>query len=65
MTGLRERAARRGRSVQQEVREILHKASVEHMEAPALPPLHLVTVRAGSASTWSRDDMYADDGAGR
>ncbi len=65
MAGLRERAMRHGHSVQEEVREILQAAAADRPSARALPPLNLVTVRAGRTSSWSREEIYADDADGR
>ena len=58
---LRERAKRHGRSLQQELRALLDRA--ENGPAPApLPPIRLTTVRAAGSSTWSREEIYGDEG---
>jgi len=31
-------------------------------EPAALPPIHLVTMRTAASSTWSREEIYGDDG---
>jgi antitoxin (DNA-binding transcriptional repressor) of toxin-antitoxin stability system len=58
---LRERARRHGRSLQQELRAILETA--ENGPGPTLlPPIRLATVRTAGSSTWSRDEIYGDEG---
>ena len=58
---LRERAKRHGRSLEQELRAILDAA--ENGPAPvALPPIRLATVRAAGSSSWSREEIYGDEG---
>jgi antitoxin (DNA-binding transcriptional repressor) of toxin-antitoxin stability system len=58
---LRERAKRHGRSLEQEVRAILDTAeSVD--EAAPLPPIRLATVRTAGSSSWSREEIYGDEG---
>ncbi len=60
---LRERARRHGRSLQQELLDILESAAAEPVpSAESLPPLQLTTVNVGGAQTWSREDIYEDDG---
>lgn len=54
---LRERAHRHGRSLRQEVMEILETADEEPR-----PPIGLHTVRTSAASTWSRAEIYGDEG---
>jgi antitoxin (DNA-binding transcriptional repressor) of toxin-antitoxin stability system len=58
---LRERAKRHGRSLQQELRALLETAE-NGPEAVPLPPIRLVTVRTAGSSTWSRDEIYGDEG---
>jgi antitoxin (DNA-binding transcriptional repressor) of toxin-antitoxin stability system len=58
---LRERAKRHGRSLREELRVILEAAERDPEPAP-LPPIRLITVRAGGNSTWSREEMYGDEG---
>lgn len=62
MTALRERAERHGHSVQQEVRQILADAAEEPAPKRELEPLRLHTVSVGGTSTWSREEIYGDDG---
>jgi antitoxin (DNA-binding transcriptional repressor) of toxin-antitoxin stability system len=58
---LRERAKRHGRSLQQELRAILDTAENSPGPAP-LPPIRLATVRTPGSSTWSREEIYGDEG---
>ena len=58
---LRERARRHGRSLRQEIQVILDAA--EHgSAADPLPPIRLTTVRTATSSTWSREEIYGDEG---
>jgi plasmid stability protein len=60
---LRERARKRGHSLQQELLAILESAADEPIPGPApQPPLQLTTVNSGETSTWSREDIYGDNG---
>jgi plasmid stability protein len=60
---LRERAGRHGRSLQQELLSILESAAAEPASpATAPPPIRLTTVRTGGTSTWSREEIYGDEG---
>lgn len=62
LASLRERAARHGRSMQQELLLILKQAAAE-TPAPAAPePLRLVTVRTAWKGTFRREDIYGDEG---
>jgi len=58
---LRERARRHGRSLEQELRAILDAAENAPGAAP-LPPIRLTTVRTVGGSTWSREEIYGDEG---
>lgn len=58
MAGLRERAVRHGRSMQQEIREILKAAAVRGGGHEALEPIRLNTVRTAGTSTWRREEIY-------
>jgi len=58
---LRERARRHGRSIQQELRAMLEVAENGPGPAP-LPPIRLATVRRAGSSTWSREEIYGDEG---
>jgi plasmid stability protein len=58
---LRERARRHGRSLAQELREILD--TVENgTGSDQLPPIRLTTVRTGGRATWPREEIYGDEG---
>ena len=61
-TALRERARRHGRSLQQELLSILVSAAAEPVSGSTLPPLQLTTVNSRGSSTWSREDIYGDEG---
>jgi antitoxin (DNA-binding transcriptional repressor) of toxin-antitoxin stability system len=58
---LRERAKRHGRSLKQELRSILDAAGSDPEPAP-LPPIRLATVRTAGSSSWSREEIYGDEG---
>lgn len=62
IVALRERAQRRGHSMQQEIREILRAAATEQPPAEATPPIQLVTVKTPASSTWRREEIYDDAG---
>lgn len=60
---LRERANRHGRSLQQELLLILESAAAEPAsDTAAPPPIELKTVRTAGTSTWSREEIYDDEG---
>lgn len=59
---LRERARRHGRSLEQEFRAILDLARGGDSGPPPLPPIRLTTVRTATDSTWSREEIYGDEG---
>ena len=61
LTTLRERAKRHGRSLEQELRTLLDAAAQVPAPAP-LPPIRLTTVRTAGGSTWSREEIYGDEG---
>jgi hypothetical protein len=58
---LQERAKRHGHSLQQELRTIVELADKASGAAP-LPPIRLTTVRTAGTSTWSREEIYGDEG---
>lgn len=58
---LRERARRHGLSLQQEVSALLAAAEANPADS-ALPPIRLTTVRSAGSSTWSREEIYGDEG---
>lgn len=62
MAGLRERAERHGRSMQQELLEILAQAAAQPGASETLPRLRLKTVRTSGGSTWRREEIYGDEG---
>jgi plasmid stability protein len=62
ISALRERAERRGRSMQQELREILEAAAGQELPAERPPPVQLVTVNTAGRGTWRREDIYGDEG---
>jgi plasmid stability protein len=62
VAALRERAARRGRSMQQEIRQILQAAAAQQVPPAPVDPLPLHTVHSGSTTTWRREEIYGDAG---
>ena len=58
---LRERAKRHGRSLEQELRAILDTAE-NGPEPASLPPIRLATVRTAGSPSWSREEIYGDEG---
>lgn len=62
LTALRERAARHGQSMQQEIRQILARAATASPPREAPDPVHLTTVRTAVTSTWDRGEIYGDAG---
>ncbi|HEX6338080.1 MAG TPA: hypothetical protein VFZ85_14055 [Jiangellaceae bacterium] len=62
VVALRERAQRHGRSMQEEIREILAAAASERPAALDVRPLNLVTANTSSTSSWRREEIYGDDG---
>jgi prevent-host-death family protein len=52
---------RHGRSLEQELRAILDAAGSDPEPAP-LPPIRLATVRTAASSSWSREEIYGDEG---
>lgn len=61
ITALRDRARRHGHSLEQEMRSILDAAESEGA-GPPLPPIQLHTVQVGGDSSWSREEIYGDEG---
>ncbi len=60
---LRERASRHGHSMQQELLLILEAAASEPVtDVTAPPPIQLKTARSSGSSSWSREEIYGDDG---
>jgi len=62
VTALRERAARHGQSMQQEIRQILEAAAEASPPREPLEPVRLTTVRTAVTSTWDREGIYGDGG---
>jgi len=62
VTALRERAARHGQSMQQEIRQVLEAAATMPPTLEAPEPVRLTTVRTAGTSTWAREDIYGDAG---
>jgi antitoxin (DNA-binding transcriptional repressor) of toxin-antitoxin stability system len=58
---VRERASRHGRSLQEEFRAILDAAG-NGPGGAALRPIRLATVRTDGSPTWSREEIYDDEG---
>ena len=62
MAALRERAARQGHSMQQEIRQILQAAAAGQVPAAPAAPVALHMVRTGGSATWRREEIYGDAG---
>jgi plasmid stability protein len=62
LIALRERAARHGRSMQQEIRQILEEAATTSPPPETPDPVRLTTVRTTVNSTWRREEIYGDTG---
>jgi plasmid stability protein len=62
VTALRERAARHGQSMQQEIRQILEAAAQASPPREPPEPVRLTTVRTAVTSTWDREQIYGDAG---
>lgn len=60
LAALRERAARHGRSLPQELRDILEAAVVAPPAEQEAEPVRLQTVRTTGTFTWPRQDIYRD-----
>lgn len=61
MAALKRRAARHGRSVQQELREVLEKVAAEPVAGGRPRRLNLRTVATGRAESFDRTEFYDDD----
>lgn len=61
VAALKRRAARRGHSVQQELREVLERVAAEPIDGARPRPLSLRTVSSGHTGTFDRTDFYDDD----
>jgi antitoxin (DNA-binding transcriptional repressor) of toxin-antitoxin stability system len=56
---VQERARRHGRSLEEEFRTLLEAAETG---AAAVTPINLATVRTDGSSSWSREEIYGDEG---
>jgi plasmid stability protein len=61
VAAIKRRAARRGHSVQQELREVLEKAAAEPVAGQRPRRLNLRTVTTGRAEPFDRAAFYDDD----
>lgn len=61
VAALRERARRHGLTLAQELDAIL-KAAEEEVQPAQRPAIRLTTVRTAGGSTWSRAEIYGDEG---
>jgi len=61
VAAIKRRAARRGHSIQQELREVLEKAAAEPMAGARPRRLVLRTVSTGLSAPFDRADFYGDD----
>ena len=59
---LRERAERRGLSMQRDILEILQAAAAEPVAVEVRSPIQLIKVKTSGTSTWRREDLYGEDG---
>lgn len=62
VTALRERAAKHGHSMQQEIRQILEAAATAPTSGESVEPIRLTTVRTTGLSSWSRETIYDETG---
>jgi len=62
VAALKRRAARHERSLEGELRYILSSIAREEPPTSPLPPLQLKLSKASAESTWSREEIYGDDG---
>jgi plasmid stability protein len=61
VAALKRRAARHGRSVQQELRDVLEKVAADGVPGGRPRPLKLATVETGHVGPFDRADFYDDD----
>lgn len=61
LAAIKRRAARRGHSVQQELREALETLAGEPIPGPRPHALRLHTVRTGRSDSFDREDFYGAD----
>lgn len=62
IAAIKRRAARRGVSVQQELREALERIADEPSEGSQGRELQLITVETGRTESFDRSELYDDDG---
>jgi plasmid stability protein len=62
IASLKRRAARHERSLEGELRYILAAIAREEPPPPPLPALQLKLSPASPPATWSREEIYGDDG---
>lgn len=62
LAALRERAERHGRSMQEEIRQILASAAGEGLPGETVAPIALITVRTAGTSAWNREEIYGEQG---
>lgn len=61
VAAIKRRAARHGRSVQQELREVLEAVAAQPVSGGRPRPLKLTTVETGRTEPFDRADFYGDD----
>lgn len=62
LVALRERAARHGQSMQQEIMQILEAAALAPAPSEAPEPIRLTSVRTTASSAWDREEIYGEAG---
>lgn len=62
IAALKRRAVRHERSLEGELRYILAAIAREEPPGAPLPPLNLKLSQASPPGTWSREEIYGDDG---
>jgi len=62
IAALKRRASRHERSLEGELRYLLAAIAREEPPSTPLPPLQLKLSQAPSSTTWSREEIYGDDG---
>ncbi len=62
LAALKRRARRHHRSLEGELRELLSAVVREERLTEPAPPLELKLSTASPASSWSREEIYGDDG---
>ncbi len=62
LDALKLRAAAHHRSVQGEIRSILARAAKAAPPRQGYPPIRLFQVEVGGTRSWSREEIYGDEG---